>query len=419
MRLLLLFLLTVLAPPLEASPVFRDLMGLNGHTVQFRPALYNEVCRQVRDYHPVDWDLGHEPGPPPFPFAKNRVNWDTVYGQWRKDGWTIDACLMFESLQRPHWKDLAVSTREYAEQFARAFGPGGKWPHVATAEIGNEPGKYSDADYRTVLAAMAQGLRAGDPKLKIATCNLTLGKSTNYAKSVDCIRGLEGMVDILNIHVYAELKPWPTWQRSYPEDPKLPHYLNDVRDLCAWRDHHAAGKAVWVTEFGYDATSKKPDPKSEFAKWEGQTEVQQAEWIVRSWLLFSALPIERAYLYFFNDADTPHLHGSSGLTRNFQPKPAFWAAAHLQKSLGEYHFSRVLEDLAGTRMVYEFTHSGEPQRRILVAWVPTAEGLPTTYRLEIPPSRVERMPLSKDESVELPVKDGSVQISGRPVFLFY
>ena len=44
----------------ESNPLFRDFMGINGHTVQFRPKLYAETCRLVRDYHSLGWDVGDE-----------------------------------------------------------------------------------------------------------------------------------------------------------------------------------------------------------------------------------------------------------------------------------------------------------------------------------------------------------------------
>jgi len=68
----------------------REFIGLNGHTVQFKPELYQPVCRLVRDYHPVEWDLGRNTAEPaPFPFAKNRVDWSKAYGSWREKNWTI------------------------------------------------------------------------------------------------------------------------------------------------------------------------------------------------------------------------------------------------------------------------------------------------------------------------------------------
>jgi serine/threonine-protein kinase ATR len=103
---------------------------------------------------------------------------------------------------------------------------------------------------------MARGLRAGDPKLKIVTGNLTTGKSHDYAKSVTCIAGLEDLYDVLNVHSYAQLENWPTWHRSFPEDARLKDYLPDIRHVCEWRDAHAPGKEVWLTEFGYDSSTK-------------------------------------------------------------------------------------------------------------------------------------------------------------------
>ena len=33
----------------EPAPLFREFVGLNGHTVNFKPDLYQPVCRVVRD----------------------------------------------------------------------------------------------------------------------------------------------------------------------------------------------------------------------------------------------------------------------------------------------------------------------------------------------------------------------------------
>lgn len=403
------------------KPTMEEFMGINGHTVKFKPDLYKPTCKLVRDYHPVEWDLAKDTSStPPWPFAANRVSWEQVYGSWVKGGWTVDACLMFESIKREKWKQLPQDSEAYGKSFAAAFGPGGKYPLVESAEIGNEPGKFSDADYRTVFESMAKGLRAGDPKLKIVTCNLTTGKSHDYAKSVTCIEGLEKLCDVLNTHIYAELKPWPTWERTNPEDTALPHYLNDVEDLCKWRDQHAPGKPIWITEFGYDASTKKPPATGDFSKWIGNSETEQALWNVRSWLMFSGMPVDRAYVYFFDDNDTPQLHGSSGLTRNLVPKPAFWAAAHLQKTLGKYRFQRVVEKKAGESMIYEY--AGPEGATIWAAWVPTREGKSAT--VELPEfkgkvSKAEQLSLADGPGKEVKLDGKKLEISGTPVFVHF
>ncbi|MDB5353052.1 MAG: hypothetical protein JWN86_4299, partial [Planctomycetota bacterium] len=38
--------------PARDKPLFRDFMGVNGHTILFKPARYTPAAQSVRDYHP-------------------------------------------------------------------------------------------------------------------------------------------------------------------------------------------------------------------------------------------------------------------------------------------------------------------------------------------------------------------------------
>jgi hypothetical protein len=76
----------------KTRPQMKDFIGLNGNTVQFKPELYQPTARLVRDYHPVEWDLGKDTAAlPEFPFAKNRVDWSVVYGSWQKHDWITNS----------------------------------------------------------------------------------------------------------------------------------------------------------------------------------------------------------------------------------------------------------------------------------------------------------------------------------------
>ena len=402
----------------------RDFIGINGHTVVFKPELYRPVCGLVRDYHPVTWDLGGDAATlPVFPFAKNGVDWNQVYGSWRTNGWNTDVCLQIESVKRADWGDLAANARAYGQAFAREFGPSGRRQLVDSVEIGNEPGQWSDADYAKMFQALAAGLRAGDPLLKIATCNLTTGKSGDYAKSVDCLAGSPAQFDVLNVHSYAQLEGWPTWRRSFPEDPRLTHYLPDVLALCQWRDAHAPGKPVWLTEFGYDSSTKTPVPTGDFAKWTGVTDTQQAQWLMRSLLLFSAMPVARAYIYYFNDDDQPSVHASAGITRHFQPKPSYYALAHLQQVLGAYRFQAILTNEPAGLRVQEYRN--DHQQIIWAVWSPSGDDRQVTATLEHVPGRLldaRQMPLTATVPVPPMVTQteaGSLtlQVTESPVYL--
>jgi hypothetical protein len=377
-------------------PLMRDFMGLNGHTVQFKPDLYAPVAKVIRDYHPMSWDVGKDTAfPTTFPNARNKVDWAAVYGSWVRAGLRVNTSIMFDDFAPGDWKDRSRDAAVYGEAFARAFGPSSS-RLVESAEIGNEPGKYSDAEYRQLFEGMAGGMRKGDPRLRIATCAVNLGPSGRYSKSIDALTGLESLYDIVNIHLYAEIEGWPTWRRGAPEDPRT-KFIEHLRSVLTWRAEHAADKELWLTEFGWDASTKPAPPSGTFAKWEGSTETQQAQWIVRAWLIAARLGLDRAYLYFFNDSDDNHVHGSSGLTRNFIPKPAYYSAVWLQRSLGDYRFNKVLSEEVGEKYAYEFVHGDDPQKRVIAVWhVRGGEDAPTT--LPIPAkliARAERMPLTE------------------------
>ncbi len=107
------------------------------------------------------------------------------------------------------------------------------------------------------------------------------------------MKGLEKLFDVINMHTYAQVEGWPTWRRSFPEDRGTP-YLKDVKQIIAWRDANAPGKPIWITEFGWDASSKPAPKTGDFAKWVGNTELEQARYLVRSVLVFSRMDVARA-----------------------------------------------------------------------------------------------------------------------------
>ncbi|TLD71070.1 hypothetical protein FEM03_09155 [Phragmitibacter flavus] len=430
LRLLILALLLVVTgghghaeEETKERPLFRDFVGLCGHTVNFKPDLYWPVCRVVRDYHPVKWDLGEDSSKlPEWPFAKNRVDWSKIYGSWHAKGFKISVCLMFDEMHE-EWKDLDKDAYAYAKSFAEHFGPGGKWPYVETVELGNEPGLYDDAKYRKIFEAMSRGIREGNPLMKIATCNIEVGESKRYWKGTGVLAGFEDKYDVLRIHRYAIAEQWPVWRRSYPEDPQVP-FLSAIQELLHWRDEHAPDKPVWVSEFGWDSSTKKPDPKGEWSKWVDSTDEEQARWLVRSFLIFARMGIDKAFVYFFNDEDEPKLHAASGLTRNYQPKPAYHAVAWMLEALKDYRFSKVIRESLEDGYIYEFAPEKDGEPVILAVWHATKENEGHEFEWEEAGKvlKAERMSGEDGEAVGLSpsIKGSTMKIEGwgAPVFVW-
>lgn len=412
-------LLLAIALP-STKPPMRDFIGLNTHTVQFKTDLYAPVTRQLRNYHPVAWDLGDGlTQAAAFPNTTNGVNWMDLYGSWKKAGYTTDASAQFESIKRDKWTDVPKQAFAYGQAFAKYMGAN---KLVNSVEIGNEPAEWSEADYRIMFENMAKGIRAGDPTMKILPCAVAVGKEDKYSKDVTSLEGLEKYIDILNVHTYAFAEMWPTWRRSYPEDPKI-NYLKQIDQIIAWKDKHAAGKPVWVTEFGWDASTKPNKPDGDFAKFMGNTDAEQARYIVRSYLVMSGMDVEKAYLYWFDDNDEPTLHAASGLTRHFQPKPSFHAVAHLLKALGDYTFDKVLMAKEGDVYAYRYrsTNGGKP---IIAVWSPTGSGRSVDMTLPASlgkPIKAERMPMASGAAPSVPFTSSAegtrMTVSEDPVYL--
>ncbi|RYG36254.1 hypothetical protein EON81_10320 [bacterium] len=413
-------------PKPKAKPNMGDFIGLNTHTVQFKTDLYRPVTRSLRNYHPMEWDF-NDSDPSKhreFPVTHNQINWMDLYGKWKKEGFTIDASAQFESMDPDKWKDIPKDAYQYGESFAKYFGSTGQ-NVVETIEVGNEPMKFSEAQYRSMFENMAKGVRKGDPKMLISTCAVALGKADQWSKDVEILKGLEPLYDILNVHSYAFSEGWPTWKRSFPEDPKI-NYLKQIQGIIDWRDKNAPGKQVWVTEFGWDSSTKKSTATGEEGKWVGNSDTEQARYIVRSYLVFSGMEVDRAHLYWFDDNDAPSLHGSSGLTRHFQPKPSYHSTAHLLKTLEGYRFSREVVKRPGEVYAYEYvpvTGSGD---RIWAVWSPTGSDRKAEVTLPSPKGKVvraERMPLKEGapEKVSTTAVAGGgvkLQVDESPTYLW-
>ncbi|HEY1052873.1 MAG TPA: hypothetical protein VGE39_24055, partial [Prosthecobacter sp.] len=373
----------------------------------------------VRDYHPVKWDLAADTSVmPEWPFAKNRVSWEKVYRSWHEKGLRISVCLQFDDMKLEDWKDIERDAQAYGKGFAENFGPGGKHPFVDCVEIGNEPGHIDDTTYLRIFTAMTKGLREGDPKLKIATCNTEAGGSDRYWKGADIFKPYLESIDVLRIHRYAIKHGWPTWQRSYPEDSSVP-YLSKIQDMIDWRNTNAPGREMWVSEFGWDCSTQKPDPKGDMAKFITCTDEEQAMWLVRSYFLFAQMGIGKAFIFFFNDDDKPAFHACSGITRKFKPKPSYHAIAWMLRHLADYRFSKAIHQSEKDGYLYEFSPEKTGEPRILAAWHATKEGVPLDLQ-GISISRAERMPLSIEPAATVDIKpDRTTIVAGtKPILIW-
>jgi hypothetical protein len=425
----------------KTRPLLKDFIGINGHFT-FKPELYSQVCRLARNYHNMAWDVNRPGDSVTFPWCVNKVNWkDHVYGRWTGAGLEVDICAQFggfgpeNTAYHTLWEGKEAWAYTYGYEMARYFGPSGSQRLCTSIEIGNEPGnEFDDTLFQGIFRQMARGIRAADPKIRILTPAVLAGPPDKYSKSLQETFGsaeMKGSYDVINLHVYA-VKPKQEgrspWDRSYPEDPAI-DYLKTVDAAIAWRDGQAPDKEVWITEFGYDACTdaamKGRTGWFEKLNWTGVTDLQQAQYLVRSILCFARRGIGRSYIYFYDDDDKASVHAASGLTRHFQPKPSFWAVRYLYRTLGNYRFRRVVQETQGEAYIYEFVRGDNPDAVTWVVWSPTGSGREQDLTLQgLPgnPGTVTRMPTEQGPAPEVawtPAGAGQIRlrITESPVYV--
>ncbi len=372
----------------KRKPLFKDFMGLNGHFT-FKPELYRQVGQLVRNYHNLNWDVKQPGDAITVPVRVNQVNWkNDVYGRWQRAGYETDICVQFSGFQadvadyQRFWSGKERWCYEYGKAMAAYFGPSGQEKLCTSIEIGNEPGtKFDRALFKSIFRQMALGIRDGDPRVKILTPAVQARQGDDYCQDLRDIyteKDILPLYDVVNLHTYASVERKTSsespWNRSYPEDPALA-YLKVVDEAIAWRNGNAPGKEVWITEFGYDACTPAAmkGRRDWFLQldWQGATDRQQAQYLVRSFFAFAERDVQRAYIYYYDDNDSPSVHGCAGLTRRFVPKMSFWAVKQLYELLQNYRFKRVVKKSPGDLCVDEF-ESGDASRRVIwTAWSPT------------------------------------------------
>lgn len=372
----------------HTNPVMQDFMGINVHNVEVNMDLLTPVFSRVRDYHIIHWSLPDKKTTEAnFPHSQVEIGWhdrsgrvghhhgyvnfEKIYSHWKELGMDINASIVLVHKDPQEWNDLEADAYRFGKDFASFFGPNGRGL-ISSVEIGNEPvPRWNVNDYLTVFKNMARGIRDGDPDIKILTAAAQAGNPDEYSVPINIYRGYEHLFDVIKVHVYSLKNMWPSFERSYPEDQSI-NYLRILENTIRWRNRHAPDKEIWVTEFGYDASTQSPGPDSENPDWIDVSDIVQAQWLLRSYLEFSRLDLQRAYVFWFNDHDEPSFHASSGIMRLNEPKKSFWTLKQFREVLGKYKFNREVRRNSSEH-VYEYVHYDNPDDKIWVAWTPTGE----------------------------------------------
>jgi hypothetical protein len=188
-------------------------------------------------------------------------------------------------------------------------------------------------------------------------------------------RSASQVMDVINIHLYwnnTDSIPWP-WTGAAgvsPENGLFERGTNDIAEIQAWRDAHAPGMEIWLTEFGWDTYTGGGDNHS----YQYAPELQQANYIMRSFALLKYLGLGKAFVYFDQDPNSSDAtqYSSSGLVKDnsngFSRKISYYYMSTMRSMIGEYHFTGADMHASGTPQLFIYRFARSAQDVVLMAW---------------------------------------------------
>jgi len=345
------------------------------------PMLYNKVAKLARNYHSIDWDIKKPTDNPDYSnmqlgngtAATSWLNWDREYNSWKKAGFNIDACIMFNNQYFPDslWHNTVKEAYEYGKYFALHFSK--TTSLISVVEIGNEPWEYSKPIYRNILEGMSKGLKQNSKNLKVLPCaiqafsaNLVLDNYISNYLNVTNSNNIDG----LNTHVYSY-----TFNKNgkriaiNPEDRRSEVW--SINNLHRFSNANLHNIPIYVTEFGYDSDGGGDNCTHDVCV----SEFEQAIYGVRMALILYRLGVSQFYWYYYANVDYHSImHNRSGLTSSYskkmQKKMSYGSFELLQELIGDFYFHHIIMENENA-YIYAFSNSAGKVKRV-IAWLPTS-----------------------------------------------
>jgi hypothetical protein len=240
----------------------------------------------------------------------------------------------------------------------------------------------------------------------------------------DVNRGGDFAWDVINYHQYANSCGLPDNKPIKGVCPEQGNIYETAKEIVGFRNKNAPNSEVWVTEFGYD-TEDSPQQCPSIA--DKNSEMVQADWLIRSYLLLSATGVEKAYQFMIRDFGKSGLYATSGIyssTLQSKPyiKPAWNYINTLRSALANSYFVKLKVDSINS--IYEITYKNRTDTTLIstVIWQGTQEGKETKgYKLSTNPKNQARTInfLSNNAcgSNRMLGKETSIDISETPIII--
>jgi len=224
------------------------------------------------------------------------------------------------------------------------------------------------------------GVKNADPSMKVVMGGLAKADVAYVKEMIDWCKENRGYrtdgsvdlcFDIINYHLYSNDNKSTQWgEATRGVAPELSEIGKVADEFTQLSKQHAGNIDVWMTEAGYDINPGSPqraiaiDNKSAL--------MTQADWILRSSLLYARHGIKKVFYYqlFDDNAANPIQYGSSGLVDGLKRRPAADYIVQSSKLMGEYFYKETLSKdpivdvyVSGSKKIYVLAIPDEKNRK--------------------------------------------------------
>jgi hypothetical protein len=232
--------------------------------------------------------------------------------------------------------------------------------------------------------------------------------------------------DVINYHQYANSSHVPGDQKMEemkgicPEEAGI---FQKTKEITDFRDKYLPNVPVWNTEFGFD-TEKSPQQCHPIG--EKSSELVQADWLIRSYLLLSAAGVEKAFQYMIRDFGKEGYYATSGVyssTLKDRPyrKPAWFYIYTLRNVLYNSTFEKLQVDSVSQIYTITYRNTVDTLLKTILIWHGTEMGK-VTKNYQLPTSVRNRLRLIEFEPYTScgkisSLSKGMVSVSETPIMV--
>jgi hypothetical protein len=303
------------------------------------------------------------------------------------------------------------------------------WKGPATQQTAEEYAANLSAFYDGDKGKLGKnaGVKNGDPNMKVVMGGLATADVNFVKKMVEWCRTNRGYradgsinlcFDIINYHYYnnnGNILTHKSATLGLPPELSMAGRIAD--SFVQYANSFAKPIPVWVTESGYDINQGSYQKALPIGK--KSPKDTQADWILRTSLLYIRHGIQRVFYYQLFD-DTPNIdvqYATSGLAENGKRRPAADFILQTSKLMGGYIYAGTIN---ADPLVDKYS-SGSQSMYVLT--IPDFKARTGTYNLDLgtPKANIYTLKKSADDAVITQVNtlNGklTVNVSETPTFV--